>query len=300
MVDEISKALEEAEQQGGVDMGEGSGEQSNEPQESSQVSSVEAANDANQSTESSTVEHQETPSEKDAKTESDENVPFHEHPRFKKLTSRNRELEDRYNQLDDRYNQLLGRMDQMTHQSKTQESEVTPEQEQGIRQLAGLMKSRPEFKEALGLDELEVLKRQNKELRQSQIDKAFDEEEKVLKGNIEKFGLAKSKDEMDEILDELESHIDSDPFFKKYKGTPGVWTKAFNDLYMGNGRALELGKRLAAKQEIRRQEELKKQQTESKGKPVNQTNRKLTGNALKDTLQLIESAGGEDAVDMSS
>lgn len=230
-------------------------------------------------------------STEDVKSEPEKRIPL---DRFQEVIRKNRDYKQEVEQTKRENDELRKRLDRLEAQRvDPSKPELNQEQEEARKQLVSL----------LGLDGLQstvtALKNENDRLTRAERDRAYDREERALLEKIEKFGLASDAEGADKVLADINAHIESHPILSKISKEPGVYELAFNSLYSG-GQAIELGKRAASREEIKRQEAIKKGKVESANKTAEASSIKMTGNAVRDFVNLYERAGGEGAIDMNS
>lgn len=187
-----------------------------------------------------------------AKTEqvSEDNLPFHKHPRFQKLIKENEEYRNKYSTLEQKIKAQEDYLKQMQTLNQPKGQEMPEEQRQAIIQLGKLFKQSPEFRKELGLDRLDELEKQNQEYVAKRSEEAFGKEfEEVLTYGV---SLGMDKEELSqELLEAIQSH----PVYSQIQYAPGLVRAVFRDSKwdkVGEFKEREVNAKLIKEQEAKR------------------------------------------------
>lgn len=226
-----------------------------------------------------------TVGEKTAQPEaSEDNLPFHKHPRFKQILTENKSFKK---QLEDMRRQYDERLQQM---QRPAEPQIPDEQKQAVLQLARIFKQVPEFAKELGLDQIEAMRKENDELKSSHIKESYTKEKKDILDYVQKLGY-----DSDEVQDEINEAYGLDDIANY---SPGSYRVAFRDLFWD--RMDELKERAINLKQIEEKKKLKSGNSEIPSQPTQKAARKLSGNTAEDIAALIDEAGGVENIDFNS
>jgi len=181
---------------------------------------------------------------------SEDNVPFHKHPRFQDLLKRNKEWESKYSEIDSKLRAQEAYLKQLQALQSPLQQQLPDEQRQAIVQLAKLFKQVPEFQKELGLDKIEELQKQNESLSIARSEETFRKEFDETVDYAVSLGMDK-----DEITEQLLESVQSHPVYNQVNYRKGMVRAVFRDYFwdkMGKLKEREINSRLIKEQEIKR------------------------------------------------
>lgn len=227
----------------------------------------------------------------DPSLKSEDNQPFHKHPRFKQVLSENKQFKQELQAIKQQYEVAMARI----QAGQTAQTPGIPdEQRQAIIQLAKLFKQTPEFAQELGLDKISMLQQENEKLKSDRLNESYTSE----RGKIESYAKEQGLDTED-IMDELDAFIDGHGVYSQIDYKPGLLQAAFRDMMWD--RIGELKERAINLKQLEEKKKLKAGNTEQPNSATKaQLGRKRGVDTAEDMAQLIADAGGEENIDFNA
>lgn len=219
-----------------------------------------------------------------AKTEqvSEDNVPFHKHPRFHQVTKENREFKEELARLKQ---ELLVEKQVRERLNAPKGQEIPEEQRLAIVQLAKLFKQSPEFQKELGLDRIQELERQNQEYASKRSEEAFGKE----LDEVVAYGVSLGMDK-EELSQELLEAIQTHPVYSQIQYSPGLVRAVFRDSKWDS--LGELKEREANAKLIKEQEAKRKSNSETTSSSSEKSAKKLEPSMDQFLARRIKEEGG--------
>lgn len=221
---------------------------------------------------------------------SEDNLPFHKHPKWKGMQDENKRLKQTLEERDRKFELQLAELKGMTQaQTKQATAGMDPEQRQALLNLVRLIKSDPDAAKELGINSIDELRQRQEQLVSSRNEESFGKEvESTLSEFSEKYGLDKA-----ELEQEVSDFIDANPFYSSKDYSQGAYRAAATAYLFP--KLDEMKERAANLKLIKEQEAKKKANAESPGAPSGTETSKPA--SMRERLaQMVRDGGGEVSI----